>query len=69
MPHRRVPGADHDELGGVDDRNALPLYSIDTRCGRVEHYIDKSVIEQVDLIHIQDASIGLCLVIPDGKIN
>ena len=53
----------------MDGRNALPLYGVDSRCGGIEHYIDEAVIKQVDLIHIQDATIGLCLMIPDGATN
>ena len=45
----------------MDNGDALALNSIDTRSRRVEDNIDKAIVQQVDLIHIQDATVGLGL--------
>ena len=61
VTHRRVAGANHDELGGVHNRHTLTLNRVEARRRRVQHDIHKPVVQQVHLVHVQDAAVGLGL--------
>lgn len=51
--------SDHDELGGVADGHSLPLHGVDAARSAVQHHIHEVVLEEVYLIHVQNASVRL----------
>jgi len=59
--YHRVARAKHDELGRVDDADAFSLHSVQTTSCAVQNHVYQAIIQQIHLIHIQDASVGFCL--------
>jgi hypothetical protein len=59
--HRWVAAANHDELGRVSNADAFALDCVDAAGTAVQHNIHQAVIKQVDLIDVQDAAVGACL--------
>ena len=55
----RVPGPDHDELGRVHDGHTLALDRVLSSGGGVQHHVDQPVVQQVDLVDVEDAPVGL----------
>jgi hypothetical protein len=56
----RIHAADDDELRRVADADAFTLDRVDSHGSRIKQRIHHIVIEQVDLINIQDATVRLC---------
>mmetsp|Transcript_3249 Transcript_3249/g.8788 ORF Transcript_3249/g.8788 Transcript_3249/m.8788 type:complete len:265 (-) Transcript_3249:179-973(-) len=54
-----VPAAHHDEARGVGDGDAFALHGVGAAGGAVQHDVHQGVIQEIDLIHVQDAAIGL----------
>lgn len=48
-------------LGGVHDADTLALHGVQPRRRGIQHHIHKAIVQQVDLIHVQDAAVGLGL--------
>mmetsp|Transcript_19820 Transcript_19820/g.51517 ORF Transcript_19820/g.51517 Transcript_19820/m.51517 type:complete len:394 (+) Transcript_19820:3129-4310(+) len=55
-----VTAAHKDEARRVADADTLTLDSVPARGSRIQQHIHQVVIQQVDLIYIQDAPVGLC---------
>src|SRR6185437_10088660 len=55
-----VHGANQHEARWVSEGDSFPFHDVYSHCGCVEQHIDHVVIEQVDLIDVEDASISLC---------
>mmetsp|Transcript_2235 Transcript_2235/g.5639 ORF Transcript_2235/g.5639 Transcript_2235/m.5639 type:complete len:430 (-) Transcript_2235:162-1451(-) len=55
----RVARADQDEAGRVGDGDALTLDRVPAGSGRVQHHVDEVVVEEVDLVDVQEAPVGL----------
>lgn len=66
--HLRISGADHDELGRVDDGNTLPLDCVQPRSGRIKNHIHQPILQKIHLVHIQDAAIRFRLQ-PENEIQ
>ena len=62
-PYLRVAGADHDELGRMHHTDTLTLNGVDASSRTVQNEVHDTIIQQVDLIHIQDAAVApsLCM--------
>ncbi len=45
----------------MHDADTLALHGVQPRRRRVQHHIHKAIVQQVDLIHVQDAAVGLGL--------
>ena len=43
----------------MGEREAFPLHPVDARGGGVKDQVHQMIVKQVDLIHIQDAAVGL----------
>ena len=54
----RVHRADQDEARRVGEGDALALDHVDAHGRRVEQQVNHVVVEQVDLIHVQQAAVG-----------
>mmetsp|Transcript_5543 Transcript_5543/g.12269 ORF Transcript_5543/g.12269 Transcript_5543/m.12269 type:complete len:319 (+) Transcript_5543:639-1595(+) len=54
-----VTGAHQDEAGRVADGDTLTLHSVPAGGGRVQQHVHQVVVQQVDLVHVQDAAVGL----------
>ena len=54
-----VHRADQDEAGRVRNADAFALDGVDAHRSRVKQHIDQMIVEQVDLVDIQEAAIGL----------
>jgi len=56
-----LTGADEDEAGGVGDGDALPLHGVPAGGCGVQQHIHQVVVQQVDLVDVEDAAVGLGL--------
>lgn len=61
LAFRGIAGPDHNEFCGVHNGHTLTLHCVEAAGGRVQHHVYQAVVEQVDLIHVEDAAVGLGL--------
>ena len=59
LPLLRVAGADEHELRRMAQAQALALDGVDARGRHVEQEIHQVVLQQVDLVDVEEAAVGL----------
>ena len=59
IPLLRVHGAHQDEAGRMAVGDPLPLHGVDPHGGGVQQHVHNVILQQVDLVHVEDISIGL----------
>ena len=50
---------DEDEARRVRERDALALHDVPSHRGGVEQHVDDVIVEQVHLVHVEDAAVGV----------
>ena len=59
FPFFRVHRSNKYKTGRMRSRNAFSLDRVYAHCRRIQQYVHKMVIQQVDFVHIQDTPVGI----------
>ena len=54
----RVHSANQNEFGRMGEGNTLPFHGIGTHGSRVQQKVHNVIVQQIDLIHIENATVG-----------